>query len=429
MKEYQRADLRPGMRFDKPLYLPDGNLIVQAGVQLTEDDIERMEKWQIETVRTEGDMLELQPVAPATVTPPVISAAAVEAALKGVSAPAPAVTPAAPAATPAPAAGGDTARLEEIRRLTELRVIAQKKKEIITLYSSTLETTRQLIETLATGLPVDKSRVDEIVTPLVNEVPKHKNIFVGCALQKGRTGEYLFSHSLNVCIFSLVIGAGMGYARSLLHDLAIGALLHDVGMLKVPKHIREKKRKLEESEYNLIKTHPIHGYRILSKYKVFPVNVQAAVLQHHECFDGSGYPQKMSGDGIAEMARVISVADVFDALTKKRSWRDENKGYDAMRNILQESKSRFDPKALQVFLANMAIYPIGSLVQLSTKEFAVVVDANEKTPLRPTVKVLFDGDKRRLAEARIVDLLRQPGVMIARGVDKEELDISTVDEL
>ncbi|HNW92928.1 MAG TPA: HD-GYP domain-containing protein [bacterium] len=408
MKELKRTELRPGMRFDRPLYLPDGQLIVQAGVQLSNDDLERMEKWQVEILHTEGNLLD---------GAPVVSAAAVAAALQ-------------PAAAPvSAAAGGDNARLEQIRRMTELRVLAQKKKEIIALYSSTLDAARQVIETLSTGLPVDKQRIDDLVQPLIAEVPKYKNIFVGCALQKGGSGDYLFSHSLNVCIFSLVIGAGFDYSRLLMQDLAIGALLHDVGMLKVPKHIREKKRKLEESEYNLIKTHPIHGYRILNKYKVFSLNVQAAVLQHHECFDGSGYPQKMSGEGIADLARVISVADVFDALTKKRSWRDENKGYDAMRNILQESESRFDPRALKVFLANMAIYPIGSLVQLNTKEYAVVVDANEKTPLRPTVKVLFDPDKRRLVEARIVDLLQEPSLMIARGIDREELDVSTVDEL
>lgn len=413
MKELKRTELQPGMRFDRPLYLPDGQLIVQAGVQLTAEDLARMEKWQVEVVQTEGELLGAVAAAPAApaAAPPAASLA--------------------PAAAPAAAdpLSEQRSRLEETRRLTELRVLGQKKKEIIALYASTLESAKQVIETLSSGLPIEKDRIEALVQPLVREVPKYKNVFIGCALQKGGSGEYLYSHSLNVCIFSLVIGAGFEYSKLLLQDLAIGAILHDVGMLKVPKHIREKKRKLEENEFNLIKTHPIHGYRILSKYKAFSLNVQAAVLQHHECFDGSGYPQKMSGEGIGDLARVITVADVFDALTKKRAWRDENKGYDAMRNILQESESRFDPRALKVFLANMAIYPIGSLVQLNTKEYAMVVDANEKTPLRPTIKVLFDADKRRLLETRIVDLLREPSVMIARGIDREELDVSTVDEL
>lgn len=417
MKELKRASLLPGMRFDRPLYLPDGQLIVQAGVELSASDLERMEKWQIEVVQTEGELMgAVAPAAPVPAAAVAVKPAAVATAV--------AVTPAA-----ADPVSDQRARLEQVRRLTELRVLAQKKKEIIALYSATLEGTKKIIETLCSGLPVEKDRIDELVRPLVREVPRYKNVFIGCALQKGGSADYLFSHSLNVCIFSLVIGAGFEYSQLLMMDLAIGAILHDVGMLKVPKHIREKKRKLEENEYNLIKTHPIHGYRILSKYKIFSLNVQAAVLQHHECYDGSGYPQKMSGAGIGDLARIISVADVFDALTKKRAWRDENKGYDAMRNILQESESRFDPRALKVFLANMAIYPIGSLVQLNTKEFAVVVDANEKTPLRPTVKILFDAEKRRLADARIADLLNEPSLMIIRGIDREELDVSTVDEL
>ena len=128
-------------------------------------------------------------------------------------------------------------------------------------------------------------------------------------------------------------------------------------MVRVPSYITEKKDSLSEEEYNRIKTHPIYGYRIITKELELTNEIATIALQHHESYDGTGYPRKSKSESISEFAKIVSICDVYAAMTRKRSYRDEHLSYNAMKNVLSESNRKFDPSVVKAFLSNMAIHP------------------------------------------------------------------------
>ncbi|HPP88188.1 MAG TPA: HD-GYP domain-containing protein, partial [bacterium] len=147
--------------------------------------------------------------------------------------------------------------------------------------------------------------------------------------------------------------------------------------------------------------------------------------------DGTGYPQGKKGDEIHEYAKIISIADTFDAMTKKRSFRQEKIPHNIMKEMLKLVEKKFDPKIMRVFLSTMAIYPIGSMVQLNTKELGLVIDINEASPLKPKVKILYDSQLKKVnnEDIKIIDLIKNEEYKIIGVINPKALGISIVDEI
>ncbi|GAG48237.1 unnamed protein product, partial [marine sediment metagenome] len=231
-----------------------------------------------------------------------------------------------------------------------------------------------IFEKIRNGVGYGKEEIMSAMDELIIEVSKDTNTALN-EVTKEHEGTYLYTLSVNVTILCIVTGISMGYGHHRLIPLATGALLHDIGMVRVPNYITEKSGSLTTDEYNRIKTHPLHGYRIVIRELDLGNEIANVVVQHHEAYDGSGYPRKLKGDAISVYARIVSICDVYAAMTKKRSYRDEHLSYSAMKNILGGSSRKFDPEIVKVFLDNMAIYPVGSMVQLNNGVMAKVVSA------------------------------------------------------
>jgi HD-GYP domain-containing protein (c-di-GMP phosphodiesterase class II) len=201
----------------------------------------------------------------------------------------------------------------------------------------------------------------------------------------------------------------------------VGALLHDIGMVRVPSYIIEKEGELTSDEYNRVKTHTVYGYRVVLNEIGMENDIADIVMQHHEMYDGSGYPRKLKGKDISVYARIVAVCDVYAAMIKKRSYREEYLSYNAMKNILGGSNRKYDPDIVKAFLSNMAIYPVGSVVQLNNGVIAKVISANPELPLRPKVVVVIDEFGVKPGTGTIIDLETEKSIFIKNPVAKEDL--------
>lgn len=248
-------------------------------------------------------------------------------------------------------------------------------------YSYAVENTKVIVENIIKG-EIDKSKIDTMVSETINNLEIDKNILVG--LIEGETEEnYLAVHTVNTLTFALIIGMAIGYDQNKMKLLGKAAFLHDIGMSKISKDILNKEGELSEDDMREIKKHPIIGANLATNMEK---DVIDAMKYHHERIDGSGYPEGLVGKNIPEMARIISIADVYSALTENRIYRSKYSYFDAMKIMMQESSNALDSDILKRFLKYMPIYPINSIVYLNDGKFGKVVKANPN-PFRPVVDI------------------------------------------
>ncbi len=208
--------------------------------------------------------------------------------------------------------------------------------------------------------------------------------------------HYLYSHVVNVCILSLIIGRELRLNDDELKDLGMAALLHDFGMIKIDRSLYDQSNTLTQEQWFEIKKHPDYSCDMLSGSD-FSAEVLQGIRQHHERINGSGYPNGLKGPEISLYGKIIAVADVYDACISPRKHRKRFTPYEALKTLLGDSHL-FEIKVLKAFIASMAIYPIGSFVRLNTGEVARVVGINHGAPFRPDIKILFDSNLQKLDE-------------------------------
>lgn len=224
--------------------------------------------------------------------------------------------------------------------------------------------------------------------------------------------DYTYHHSLSVAVLSIAMGQHLGYSGPELNRLGTSAIMHDIGKTAIPVEIIRKAAKLTPEEFDLIKTHSTEGYNYLTKNHVGDVQIWEGVLYHHERIDGSGYPSGLRGIDIPKWSRIISVADVYDALTSNRPYRRPMQPADAIEYIMGGTGSAFDFDMVTALMRKVDLYPVGSKVELSNGHTALVVDNDNQ--MRPIV---------RLGNGDTVDLYRDRhylSVVVKRVVAEEE---------
>lgn len=200
---------------------------------------------------------------------------------------------------------------------------------------------------------------------------------------------YTYTHSMYVGMLSVMIGIQKGYPYTVLKDLAICGLLHDIGKVDIPHDIICKNAKLTEEEFDTIKQHPQNAVNRLSGSKMISQPILSGILSHHEKWDGTGYPSGLKGKQIPIYGRILALADVYDALTSERSYRKALSSSEAIEYMMGCADTHFDYDLLQVFLKTVAAYPVGTLINLSNGQLAIVTQNSQDSILRPKVKVLM----------------------------------------
>ncbi len=233
--------------------------------------------------------------------------------------------------------------------------------------------------------------------------------------------DYLFGHSVNVCVLSLMTGLTMGYPENRLKELGMGALLHDLGHCFTPKSLLNKTSSLTVEEIDEIRMHSANGFQVLRKQQNFSLLAAHVAFQHHERWDGKGYPRHLGKRDIHEYARIVAAADVFDALMSDRPFRP---AYDLQRSlkiVRGLAGSHLDPHCVEALLANVSVYALGSLVELNNGSLAIVTGVSRQHPARPTVQVIYDSCRKATRKKHSVDLKEYSTVFIRRVLSENEV--------
>jgi HD-GYP domain-containing protein (c-di-GMP phosphodiesterase class II) len=246
------------------------------------------------------------------------------------------------------------------------------------------------ISSKGTKTRIDYNHLEEtkhLVENIVEEILYNKNAIVNLIDLK-TFDDYTFHHSVNVTVLSIIIGVALHLNKKDLYKLGLTALLHDIGKIFIEKEILDKNNKLTEKEYNEIKKHSLLGYEYLKMMFEIPTTVDVGVLEHHEKYNGLGYPNQKKGEDICLFARIISLADVYDALTSDRPYRSAMLPSEGMEYIMGGSGSIFDPKLVKIFSRKIAAYPIGTCIKLSDGKSGIVVENYEDFSTRPKIRLL-----------------------------------------
>ncbi|HVH52715.1 MAG TPA: HD-GYP domain-containing protein, partial [Actinomycetota bacterium] len=275
--------------------------------------------------------------------------------------------------------------------------------ELLQNYAAGLELLRQTAARLLAGRPADLDatvRLTEHLAELISEDPAQALLLTTVKSYD----EYTYHHMVNVCILSLALAGAIGLSHEQSIALGIGGLLHDVGKVKVPQEVLQHDGLLNEEQWRLIQRHPVDGAGLVAVTTRDPLHPAVSiVLEHHAAFDASGYPSLSGGRVPSLPSRIVSVADCFDAITSKRSYRKPEERRQALA-ILQTGAGRsFDPRVVRTFVRLVGLFPVGSLVQLSTGEVGVVVRNHERALGRPTIRLVLDAEGNA-GEAREIDL-------------------------
>ncbi len=371
MKKIPVSELKAGMKFTKPVYVDEANILVPEKVEIREKDLERLGKWSIESVLTEGTAISQETV------------------LKDAA--------------------------DKVETVMDSSGGSEKKQ----LYRTSVAQTDRVFNELKVNRTVDKREIDRIVDRVLRATVETPEEMLAFVLRDERSEPSLGLSAVNTAILSVLVGATLKLDQLRLKTLATAALLHDAGMVKVPDAIITKRTNLNTEEIKKMRAHPLYSYQIISKVIGYPEEVGLIALQHHERWDGKGYPRKMSEKKISVEARIITVADAFEAMVKEKPYRNSMIAYTAMRQLLNDNSRRFDSEVLKVFIKSIGIYPLGSYVLLNNGSIGRVIKVNESAPLRPAVRLLVDksGKKYENDEGAILDLTKESEVFIARAID------------
>ncbi|KAB8131788.1 HD-GYP domain-containing protein [Gracilibacillus oryzae] len=324
--------LQEGIELARPIYDKNGRILVQKNVKLTNNMVRRLKTGEITYVyirdKYTDDIL---------ITPAI----------------------------------SDEERIEAINKIKQS--FQSFKKEDIRKGSHLIDESSEKLNDVVKGL-IDKLLVqDEVMNYL-------SDILV--------TDNYVFQHSINVTIYTLALARKLNFNKKELQVIGLGALLHDIGKIYIPTEILNKKGKLDDTEFKIMKAHTEYGFELLRKSHSLPLLAAHCAFQHHERMDGSGYPRGLSGDKLHPYAKVLGIADVFDAVTSNRVYRAAmlpHKGFEILSN---GADRQFDAKMVELFKETISTYPNGITVHLNDGRKGVVTQQNVKFHERPVVRVL-----------------------------------------
>lgn len=240
------------------------------------------------------------------------------------------------------------------------------------------------------------STTASITNDLLNAIDQNNAIAIDIGELK-TSDEYTFKHSVDVATIAMILAKQQGLSKQEIFEIGVAGLLHDVGKTKVPLEILNKPGRLDEEEFAIMRQHSVYGYRMVTDKPDFSPAVAMGVLQHHEKINGAGYPMGVDESKISPYAKILSVADIYDALITERPYKQAFSQRDAVEMIMSMTHE-LDMKAMKSFLESMILYPVGSIVDLSNGEKAKVVKNSPHYILRPTVVGVQSGKIYNLGE-------------------------------
>lgn len=252
-------------------------------------------------------------------------------------------------------------------------------------YEENVNTVKGILHDISTGKQIDSARVTQATNSIISRINENRDI-VNCINEMRLTDEYLYNHSVNVSLLSMLIGKWLKYDYKKIKGLVTAGFLHDVGKSRISMDILNKPGPLSKEEYEEIKKHPAHSYKIAETMPDLTEDSLKGILMHHEREDGSGYPFKLKSEQIHEFAKIIAVADIYDAMTSNRVYRSMVCPFDVIESMEKDNFGTLDHQVVSVFLKNIASYYMGDFVKLSSGDIGEIVYINPYNVSKPIVK-------------------------------------------
>ncbi len=243
-------------------------------------------------------------------------------------------------------------------------------------------------EAVRIGKDFDGFSVKKAVNNIIEDIFSQKEIFLSLTDMRSYDNQ-VFAHSVSVCVLATILGKTIGLDKENLEILAIGALFHDIGTIKLPKELLSKREPFTPKEFELYKTHTEEGFEILRVKRELSLVSAHIAFQHHEWMNGMGYPRGLEGDRIHHLTQIVGLADFYDSLVNDGPGHTRIQPYEACEVVMGSANSFFPHELVVTFLKHVAAYPTGCTVKLNTGEIGIVVDQNKSLPMRPIVRVLL----------------------------------------
>ncbi len=285
----------------------------------------------------------------------------------------------------------DQTTLEE-----EARAIRETHERAVTLIYT-------IMEDVQLGKSIDTAGAKRIVASMARSVLRNPDALV-CFTHLKNKDDYTALHCLRVCILALALGRHLGFDEEDINLLGIGALLHDIGKMRVPSAILNKPGRLTEREFEIMKSHVPLGVEILRRTGRLSNSTIAVARLHHERYSGHGYMDNLKGDQISIFGLIGAIVDVYDAMTSDRIYREGISALDALKNMYERRWKDFHAGLVEQFIQCIGIFPIGSVVVLNSNEVGVVRTLNRTQRLKPQVALVLKPDKTRYSATKTIDL-------------------------
>ncbi|MCU6797264.1 HD-GYP domain-containing protein [Paenibacillus sp. WQ 127069] len=348
--------VRPGMKLGKKIYNEEGLVLLAEGIELTQTLINRLGKYGVDFIYI------ADPRTADIIIPQLLS--------------------------------------EETRfkAITEIRTSFRKLMD-------------NSIKNKTAGYNQLGKNFGEVMNLIIDDLSSHQDAMI-MLTNMSVMDDYLFQHSLNVCIYATLLGMAYGYNRNDLMTLGLGSLLHDIGKTQIPYEILRKNAQLTDDEFDCMKRHTEYGFKLLKDEPNIPLLSAHCAFQHHERLNGSGYPRGIEGTEIHDYAKWIGLVDSYDAMTTHRVYRRAMLPHQAMEIIFTGTETLYEKKKIELFRDKIAIYPLGINVTLNTGEMGTVVGLNNIFPQRPIVRVLQTPGGEEIYAPFDVDLSKKLSIMI-----------------
>lgn len=253
------------------------------------------------------------------------------------------------------------------------------------------------------GRAVDSESAVGLVEEIADSVARNPGALISLARLK-TADDYTYMHSVAVCALMVALASQLKLNEEQTRLAGMAGLLHDLGKAAIPMAILNKPGKLTDTEFTVVRSHPVEGYHMLKDGGKVPDAVLDACLHHHEKIDGSGYPDKLKGDGISVIARMTAICDVYDAITSDRPYKRGWDPSESLRRMAEWTTDHFDARFFQAFVKSIGIYPVGSLVRLTSGRIGVVTEQVATALTKPKVKVFFSTKSDLRIPAEVIDL-------------------------
>lgn len=294
------------------------------------------------------------------------------------------------------------AALSTIKPVT--RVSMQEEIEIARkVHSKAATAVTSMFQEARMGKALQLEGIDTLVDDITQSISRNPEAFLSLSRLKTKD-NYTYLHSVAVCALMIALGKQMNLDPALTKDLGMAGLLHDVGKMMIPDEVLNKPGRLTDNEFTIVKNHPLRGWEILQASEGVSAIALDVCLHHHERVDGSGYPDKLSGEALTLFARMGSVCDVYDAITSERCYKAGWAPAESIRKMAEWQEGQFDSAIFQAFVKTIGIYPSGTLVKLKSTRLAIIIEQSDKNLLTPIVKVFFSTKANSPLQPEIIDL-------------------------